>query len=227
MEKQIEILAYHGWGYDEAFWTPLKKLFSEHIKLQAASRGYFGDPKLVHFEHEHSNKVIFAHSYGLHWVPKETLNQADALFMFASFHKFIPDNPEQKKYVMKVLDAMINKIEHQPYTLLDEFWKKSQKPEFVKMERVIRDIKMLKEDLEHLFHTDISIPDITNKKIVMLEAADDEIFVNSHMKEFLEHHKTRIKYKMMDGLGHAFPLTNPEETYSIITKAMPIFEANE
>jgi len=227
MEKMIEVLAYHGWGYDDAFWFPLKKLLPEHVTLKAARRGYYGNPKQTYFENEQSLKVIFAHSYGLHWVHNETLKQADVLFMFASFHKFLPDDPEQKKYVMKVLDAMINKIEHQPYTLLEEFWKKSQQSEFVEIERVIRDINMLKEDLKHLFNTAISIPDITNKQIVMLEASEDEIFVNSHMKEFTEHHKTRMKYKMMDGLGHAFPFTNPEETYSIITKAMPIFASNE
>ena len=69
----IEIHAYHGWGFNGKFWDSLKAEFPTSILFKAANRGYFEEPYEPVFSSESSIKIIFTHSYGLHWCPKKKL----------------------------------------------------------------------------------------------------------------------------------------------------------
>jgi hypothetical protein len=65
----IEIISYHGWGFDSSFWRDWKTIVSEGVLFKTADRGYFLDEKLPEFSASTKQKAVFVHSYGLHGLP--------------------------------------------------------------------------------------------------------------------------------------------------------------
>lgn len=45
----IEVLAYHGWGFDSNFWKNWETIIPPSIRWMNADRGYFGEEKVPEF----------------------------------------------------------------------------------------------------------------------------------------------------------------------------------
>ena len=116
----IEIHAYHGWGFNGKFWDSLKAEFPTSILFKAANRGYFEEPYEPVFSSESSIKIIFTHSYGLHWCPKEKIGSCDYLVIFNGFNEFLSEDRFERKKELKVLNKMLQEGSvTSPYNLLE------------------------------------------------------------------------------------------------------------
>lgn len=115
--QPVEIIAYHGWGYDNSCWQNWQSLLPPSWKFQRFDRGYFDRPFLPTFNSPSATKIIFAHSFGLHLCPLNQLQQADYLILFSSFLRFHPETDRLKNRSMQILDRMIEQFQIQPSTL--------------------------------------------------------------------------------------------------------------
>ncbi len=119
----LEIIAYHGWGFDRHCWGDWQGLCAaEGWGFKAFDRGYYHQPFRPVFEQGSSFKVIFAHSYGLHLCPSHQLQIADAIVIFSSFVTFHPEAERQKRRSQRVLQWMIEGFHANPQQVLEDFW---------------------------------------------------------------------------------------------------------
>ncbi|NJL22732.1 MAG: hypothetical protein HC895_21005 [Leptolyngbyaceae cyanobacterium SM1_3_5] len=71
----VEIIAYHGWGYDQFCWQDWENLLPPTWKVQRFDRGYFDRPSAPKFNSSTATKIIFAHSLGCIFVRKTSLSR--------------------------------------------------------------------------------------------------------------------------------------------------------
>ena len=118
----IEIHAYHGWGFNGKFWDSLKAEFPTSILFKAANRGYFEEPYEPVFSSESSIKIIiFTHSYGLHWCPKEKIGSCDYLVIFNGFNEFLSKIVFERKRIESTQQMHVQ-FQTNPYAVLNAFY---------------------------------------------------------------------------------------------------------
>jgi pimeloyl-[acyl-carrier protein] methyl ester esterase len=218
-----EILAYHGWGYDSNFWTPLQTLLPGGITFRPADRGYFGRVLNPEFSTSDGLNIIFAHSLGLHLIPERVLNQADTLVLMATFDTFIPPD-QQAKLLTRLLQRMQQKLLENPLLVIRDFRERAELPRSSEYNIQNINTDLLMEDLIRLEKNHIDFPKLPQKEIVLIEGKDDLIFSSTHMKTYESEY---IRYFSIPAAGHAFPFTHPEECFSIIKQAIPILGHHE
>ncbi len=218
----IEIHAYHGWGFDGHFWDTLKAEIPKEILFKAADRGYFGGA----FEPEFSNdatKIIFTHSFGLHWCPKEKINQADNLVIFNGFSDFLPPDFFERRKEGKILKRMHDQFKKSPELVLSAFYKNcfypqksiNEVPNWLNQSLLAKDIIALKKTK--------FVRSKTNLEIYSITGVDDQIVLNERTEE-LNLQNGIDKFVKFNGFGHALPIVNSSACWSYITEVLPIFE---
>jgi pimeloyl-[acyl-carrier protein] methyl ester esterase len=219
----IEIHAYHGWGFDGHFWDNLRSEIPAGILFKSADRGYFGGVFEPEFTANTEVKVIFTHSFGLHWCPKEKINQANILVIFNGFSDFLPTDFFERRKEGKILKRMHDQFKNSPEVVLNAFYKncffpqKSDQsvPEWINQSLLAKDLIALKKTKFARPKSDLEIHSITGE--------DDQIASNERTEELIEQNRIDKSMKF-NGFGHALPIVNSSGCWSYLIGVLPIFE---
>lgn len=226
----IEIIAYHGWAFNSDDWSEWdSRLSSNKITFRAADRGYFSRSSSQDFKRSDTYKILFCHSFGLHWVPDEQLIDADALVLFNSF-KILPDTvilgTDKSEKLIQAIRAMELKLLSDPYKLLSDFrqlcgLKNYDSDLKIKDERKLQsDLKMMRSgEADHL-------TGIKFDKLILFEADEDPVVPESRLQNFKDI-SNRLKHHSVQGSGHALPFTHLDICISLIKEGIPILNDYE
>ncbi|MBO6572438.1 MAG: hypothetical protein JJ958_08335 [Balneola sp.] len=229
MEKKVEILAYHGWGINKDFWNNLASVIPDNIPLKPANRGYFGKPFYPRFDADTKFRVVFTHSYGLHWSNSAVLSKADLLVIFNGFDDFHPSDGKLKSVSEKGLEYMIKGFEADPEQVLKSFYENCFQPSEYKVE-IPSDLnkELLLEDLKKLRNTRFPLIDLDfGSTMVAIDSAEDKILLEPRGENMLDGHYNKKFVKVFENEGHALPFVNPQDCWSYLCSIIPIFERYE
>jgi pimeloyl-ACP methyl ester carboxylesterase len=218
----IEILAYHGWGFDDSFWDKIKENLPKSFSFKAANRGYFGKKNLPTFSENADTKVLFAHSFGTHWVNVELVHQADYLVLFNAFDQFINWHSDQEKRERKMLHRMIRQFKRDPDEVLKNFYAGCFHP-FENTFSVPLEMneQLLSNDLESLKDCLLDWGLITTK-VIGICGAEDQIVPYQRTNAFFDQLGVETT-KVIENSGHALPITNSSDCWSFLNRVVPIF----
>ncbi|RNC85493.1 MAG: alpha/beta hydrolase [Balneola sp.] len=224
MEKQIEIHAYHGWGFDSTFWTPIQNRLPEHVLLKPADRGYFGGS----FEPEYGvgvkRKVLFLHSYGVHWCPLEKREEVDLIVVFNGFDSFHPLKNPDKSRSKKTLKLMEKQFRQTPREVLTAFYKNC----FIKNEIANPSLQwmnqsILRKDLSALHSTKLKLSKKEKANWIIIDSSNDFIVPGKRGEE-LSVGLNSASYEVVQSGTHSLPNSNPGDCIKILTDTFPIFD---
>ena len=229
MEKQVEIHAYHGWGGDDSFWNPLRDVLPKEIIFKAANRGYFDKPFFPQFEKDSKVRIVFTHSFGLHWCNSAVLSKADFLVIFNGFGDFHPANPKQRVYSQKGLELTIEQFEKSPKNVLEVFRGNCFSPEEnptiipdnINVEKGLKDLHAMQSLRFPILDLDFG------STIITIDSGKDKILHEPRGKTMLEGHVGRTFHTVFEEAGHALPFTNPNDCWSYLCSVIPIFRRYE
>ena len=224
MEKTIEIHAFHGWGFSAAFWSSWKEVLPGNVLLKPADRGYFGAEFIPEWREESKHKILFLHSYGLHWVPKAKITEADWIVLFNGFPTFHPNDWSNKLRSRKVLNGMVKEFKKEPDKVLKQFYRNCFSPDKGPSENLIWKNKgLLLSDLAALGKSKFKAPKIFHAKWIVFDSGKDRIVQGLRGEEFNsilspEH------YQVFEDHGHGLPIVKAQDCYKILSDTIPIFE---
>ncbi|MFN1833934.1 hypothetical protein AB2B38_001630 [Balneola sp. MJW-20] len=227
----IEIIAYHGWGFDKSIWTAWENsLGHPDISFYTANRGYFTEPESAIFKQDNSYKILVAHSFGLHWAPEDQIKMADALILLNSFTR-LPDEVSlgslRSKHLEKMIRAMEIKLKTNRTSLLVDFWSQCYNHPEKHFEWNINNEKLLLDDLRHLRKGVFSATYTnTDQRVISIEAGMDKIVLSSRLNRLNEHFRISNSH-LVETAGHALPFTHTDICISLIKEGIPIFEDYE
>ncbi len=225
MERTVEVHAYHGWGFNGYFWDKLKSKLPKHVFLKPADRGYFGGEFHPEFDTEAASKVLFLHSFGVHWCPIEKMEQADTIVIFNGFDAFHPLANPDKSRSKKVLKGMESSFKKDPDQVLKAFYKNCfGKTEFEIPDLSWKNRSLLAKDLSALHKTKLKLNKKTIANWIIIDSEKDRIVPGARGVDLLALTGSD-KYFKVEGEPHALPVSNPEECLMILSKALPIFDA--
>lgn len=222
MEVNIEILAFHGWGFDNTFWDPWKKVLPKGILLKPADRGYFGGEFNPEYSGNAQKKVLFLHSFGVHWCPQELFEEADLIVVFNGFNSFHPIGRREKSRSKKVLSLMVKQFKQNPKTVLKAFRDNCFYPEVVStLDLSWMNTTRLLTDLTSLHKTKLKLQKNNTANWVILDSEKDKIVPGNRGRELVP--KTPILYNNFNEFGHALANVNILECWSYMSTVIPIF----
>ncbi|WP_421774596.1 hypothetical protein [Gracilimonas sp.] len=224
----LEIISYHGWGFDSSFWKDWEAILPHNVLFKTADRGYFLDEKHPEFSGISKHKALFLHSYGLHWCPEEQIEQATCIVIFNGFRDFHPEhNPERKKS-QKVLERMTAEFEKNPRKVLKSFWENAFHPDKRKhIPRGKLDGELLLADLKKLSTSSFDLIHFRRgKPIISLDGGSDKILTHNQGKKFTEITEGNAVYHFIKEAGHGLPVTHYKDCWSFINAMIPIFQHN-
>ncbi|MEQ9263793.1 MAG: hypothetical protein RLN81_01130 [Balneolaceae bacterium] len=223
MESKIEILAFHGWGFDGTFWDSWKEVLPDEVLLKPADKGYFGGEFNPEFSENAKAKVLFLHSYGVHWCPIELFIQADSIVVFNGFNSFHPLERREKSKSKKVLSLMVKQFKANPKRVLQAFRSNCFYPETsASQDFNWMNTTKLKTDLASLHKTRLKLPKEFSSNWVILDSSEDKIVPGSRAKE-LDTLGT-VNHQNFEGCGHALPVVNILDCWSYLCAVIPIFK---
>lgn len=224
MERTVEVHAYHGWGFNGDFWNGLKVILPKHIFLKPADRGYFGGDFEPEFSHEATSKVLFLHSYGVHWCPVEKMEQADTIVIFNGFDAFHPLTNPAKFRSKKILKGMEAGFKKAPNTVLNAFYANCfGNTEYETPDLSWKNRSLLSKDLSALHKSKLKLNKKTIANWVIVDSGKDRIVPGGRGVDLITLTGSDKYYKVAEE-PHALPATNPRECLMILSKALPIFE---
>lgn len=212
-------MAYHGWGFDSNIWQPLREKFDPYVKFDCADRGYFSDSSEPSWKKDpQTEKLLFVHSYGLHWCSKEIIQQADHLVMISSFLNFHPAEKKEYKRSKLLLRKMLAQFVESPELVLEKFYKDTYYPEEIKLHAP--------SNLNHdLLLSDLSDLDQDNRKnaqvfdmgsITIIHGAKDQIVSNETARDMYKKLRLRSQYFEIKKGGHGLPFTHSSKIFEIL-----------
>ncbi len=221
--KQAEIHAYHGWGADPDFWNPLKQHIPKNILFKTANRGYFGNPFYPKFDNSTKIRIVFVHSFGLHWCNTAILSKADYLVIFNGF---------EKPADLKLYDAInwenniIKKTKENPEFILNAYYNTTGMPSHKDINRINYDF--LLGDLHKIKHITFPIIDLDfGSTIIALESSHDPMLEKSVAGSMLKWYVGKKFIEIIDDDSHALPITKSKESYGYLSSLIPIFKHYE
>ncbi len=214
---QAEAIAYHGWAFDRQCWQPWQAKFAEQgIPLKAFDRGYFGNPTQPTFEYPHSQKIILAHSYGLHLCPSQQLRVADLIIVFGGFHRFHPSAPKAERRSRRVLQQMIGQFGQAPNQVLQAFWQNCGLPPKQWLDRSAKVLQPLAHDLQDLDHSLLCIEFLARRpKILIVHGREDAIAPLSQGQDLAKELFNNAELIELKG-PHALPFIQLEACWEAI-----------
>lgn len=218
-KKNSQIIAYHGWGFDSNIWQPLRAEFEPYVQFDCADRGYFSDSSEPSWKNDsHTEKLLFVHSYGLHWCSKEIIQQADHLVMISSFLNFHPAEKNEYKRSKLVLRKMLAQFVESPRLVLEKFYEETFYPAEAELP--------VPSNLNHdLLLSDLSDLDQDNRKnarvfdmssITIVHGAKDQIVSNEMARDMYKKLRLRSQYFEIKKGGHALPFTHNSKIFEIL-----------
>jgi pimeloyl-[acyl-carrier protein] methyl ester esterase len=227
-QLEIEIIAYHGWGFDSSFWKKWKEVLPEEVIFKTADRGYFLEEKRPKFSTDSTHKVLFLHSFGLHWCPKENLQQANSIIIFNGFKEFHTGEGVDSKKSRMVLKKMITEFDKNPEKVLNKFWENAFYPEKKKIAPEERfDKKLMLIELKRLDTSEFDLKHLKNgQPIISLDGGNDHILFQNRGRGFTEFTEGNAVYHFIKEAGHCLPATHTQDCWSFINAMIPIFKNN-
>ena len=129
-----QIITQHGWGFDSRIWFNFRNQFNKQEWLWLNNdRGYFQkNSKSFKWQKESCKrdiKMVICHSLGTHLIERETLLKATHVILINFFYNFLPVSQQRRKFTIKALNRMRNKLKNDEYkSMLEEFIKRSYLP---------------------------------------------------------------------------------------------------
>ncbi|MDX1640777.1 MAG: alpha/beta hydrolase [Balneolaceae bacterium] len=229
--KSIQILAYHGWGFDKSLWYPLQKEFEDYVIFNLADRGYFSGPVEPSWKRDPGiKKVLLVHSYGLHWCSNKILEQADHLVMIGSFLNFHPEEKNEYKRSKLLVRKMITQLVEAPEMVLENFYENAFYPDEQKLE--VPQASNLNHDL---LLSDLSDLDRDQRKnarvfdlnsITIIHGAKDQIVSNDMARNMYKKLRLRSQYFEIKNGGHVLPLTHSSKIFEILKSLLQLEQEN-
>lgn len=211
-DKTAEIITFHGWGFFPEIWSDWERVLTKEYghKVIHADRGYFGEEHIPEFQQKSSPKVVIVHSYGLHWCPKELLEEADHLIIVSGFLSFHPDNSSEARKSKLILRQMMSRFVEKPEEVLSDFYSKAYFPSkaVVNVPGVFRHDQLL-EDLQKLGTSNLN-PDILHnmQAITIFHGEKDRIVSNHKARDLFGIVKHRAQYFEIKHAGHGVAFTH-------------------
>lgn len=219
MRYPVEIIAYHGWGFDQTFWDPWRIIFSEYNCLfYRFDRGYGGHPQDPKFSQNRSKKVVIAHSYGLHLCPKEHLEVADLVIIFNSFIHFHPTDPQAQKLSHKNLKRMAAKFLSFPEVVLNDFYSRCYSQDLEDKLPCLKNVNvdLLFQDLHNLGIEHLNLDPVKkSRKRIIFHSSLDEIVPLSQGQDLFNQVQERSNFWIIPALDHILPLTKTESCWNL------------
>ena len=218
---KAEAIAYHGWAFDRYCWHPWQDRFAEQgIPLRAFDRGYFGAPTQPTFEYPSSQKIILAHSYGLHLCPSQQLRAADLIIVFGGFQRFHPPNrpgySQAERRSRRVLQQMIRQLDRVPEQVLEAFWQNCGLPPEHWPNASARVLQPLAHDLRDLDHSLLCVEFLARRpKVLILHGREDAIAPLSQGQDLAQALFNNAEWFALDG-PHALPFTQVDACWNAI-----------
>jgi len=218
--KDSHIIAYHGWGLSSEFWSKWDSVLSHAVKFEVSNRGYIGPDQIIRFDSESpSKRILFVHSFGLHWCPHDVLSMADHLVIFGGFLNFHPDSERQSKRSRFFVQQMLSRFVDEPEEVLQKFIKNVYYPNMpdnrfvqsdIDHDKLLADLSMIQHETQsiQILH---EVPEIT-----ILHGEKDKIVSNTKARKLYHNLRYRSQYFEIKHAGHALPHTHADECYSFL-----------
>lgn len=222
MSDKAEVIAYHGWGFDQTCWHQWRDYFVRSgISFETFDRGYFNQPAQPQFSIKSCVKILFIHSYGLHLCPVNQFQKTNLLVIFSGFQAFHPYEQKAKHYSQRILTRMIRGFQKDPQKVLMEFHTNSYLPvemgeysltKSLQLENGFEKELLLKDlqDLDRAIFELESIKSIDN--IVILQGDTDGIVAAGQAEDLAdsidEITGQSVHFFIIQGAGHALPFTH-------------------
>lgn len=217
--REVEIIAFHGWGFDSTAWSGWEELLPEKAHFTAFERGYFGKAKQTPvFTGADRSKVILTHSFGLHQCPDNLFREADLAVICNGFIDFHPVAAQYRRRSKLIVKQMLNALQGHPEEVLNEFYKNTFKPgepESLPEGEPNRDL--LTEDLKRLNTQTFEVSLLKSvNNICILHGFEDAIVHRRKGRTLYDNFSTQGKYFEVKNAGHALPFTHKEQCRQFI-----------
>ena len=213
----IEVIAMHGWAGDARCWEPWKRATkASGWQWETGERGY-GEfvprsPQWSKGTGAGTQRVVLGHSLGPHLLPPETLRDADAIVLLASFANFVPPGPAGRR-ARAALSGMAASLdeEKRARTMLTNFMMKVAEPQSSDrlppgpLDGALDETNLarLRADLDLLSRCN-GLPDgfPSGARVLIVEAEEDRI-VEPAARALLREALPEAEVLALPGVGHA------------------------
>ncbi|MGM0506644.1 MAG: alpha/beta fold hydrolase [Bacteroidota bacterium] len=218
---ETEWITCHGWGLNASLFAHWQEHLPDGVSIDHCDRGYTAPPRVVHFSSEAKWRVLWVHSFGLHWCPHELIREADHLVILSGFWRFHPGDPRQGRLSRRGLELMRRQMESDPEMLLDTFLQRvfdpSKAPE-LERERLNQDLLAL--DLERLSEVQLNAESVRDVSAVTVIGGDgDRILQPACREELLERLPRQTRWIVYRTEGHAAGITRPDTLFYYLNQS--------
>ncbi|MDZ7773353.1 MAG: alpha/beta hydrolase [Balneolaceae bacterium] len=212
-----QILAYHGWGFDGGAWDAWRECLPDGFTLEAFDRGYFGRPRQPDFRGKGA-RIVMAHSFGLHLVPRERLEEADLLVILGGFRDFHPRAARFRHRSRQVLAQMCERFSEEPEAVLGKFYANTWHPASPpKLDLEGMDRELMKEDLEKLGESTLEAERMAAAgRVCIFHGTDDLIVPKSKGRDLYGSLEPQASYFEIRNAGHALPFTHTAQCLKLM-----------
>jgi TAP-like protein len=237
MSYRAEMLAQHGWAYESSVWDCWREFLPEGWQFSAFDRGYFlsqeqknagklrqaalpawngvgiSDRSLSSRSCDWELKILTAHSFGLHCLPFELIQDADLLVIIGGFEEF---HASEKAVSRKAIQRMLVRLASDYRAVLSDFYSASfavsgNVPAVVSMDydRTC-DLDLLSADLRQLDTGRVSIDNLRLAKSMLILHGEQDSIVPVERARSLHERLPGSRLSLHRSAGHALPFTHPE-----------------
>lgn len=212
---ESEWITCHGWGLNASLFEHWENALPEGVHLDHCDRGYTALPRDARFSPDAKWRVLWVHSFGLHWCPEELLNEADHLVILSGFCRFHPRDPDQRRRSRRGLELMRRQLSSDPDALLDTFYQRvfdPSNPPDLERERLNQDL--LLRDLDRLAEAEFDSERVRHLSAVTVIGGDaDRILQPACRRELLELLPRQTRWIVYRSEGHAAGITDPDTLF--------------
>lgn len=215
----VDLIAYHGWGFDRDFWRPMQEQVDESVQWRNFDRGYFGEPQHPVLDSASDISVILTHSFGFHLCDDEALKKADLVAICSGFLTFHPKAAQFRRRSKLVLNEMIKQFDTQPENVLKTFYHNVFHPDrSYELPKSDFNQSLLLRDLKKLDKAERSFPSLKKSaKVCIFQGSDDAIVPKQKGRALYEKFGEQAQYYEIKNCGHALPYTHAEKCWNIIS----------
>ncbi|MDX1638785.1 MAG: alpha/beta hydrolase [Balneolaceae bacterium] len=218
MDSDIQLMAWHGWGFDHTCWRSWENILPDHIRISLFNRGYRGEQRDITFTGRSARNIVFAHSFGLHLCPPSQLARADLVVIFGGVRGMHPEAAQFNRRSKLVLGNMIEAMREDPGAVIRKFMQNCYRPDPAP-EIDIQNYRFekLRHDLQVLNECSLEVEPLTKaKKICILHGSSDKIVPKAKGRELYNLLSRHSSYFEVKGAGHALPFTHTEQCWAFI-----------
>lgn len=216
-----EWITCHGWGLNATLFDHWEAHLPEGVSINHCDRGYTARPHTARFSPDAKWRVLWVHSFGLHWCPKELIREADHLVILSGFWRFHPHNPEQGRLSRRGVMLMRRQLVSDPKRLLETFCQRVYEPATscgLERDRLNQDL--LLRDLDRLGEVEFDDADIRHvSDITVISGEADRILQPDCRDELLEMLPLDTRWIVFRTEGHAAGITNPESLFYYLNQS--------